>query len=814
MNRLSIFSTSLALTCSLLVSSLQTYGQERGIDKVTVTEDGDSIVLYERDFYDFGTPNPGSPDMPVIPADSPLATEQELDALRLEAFNRDLKRLRTAVPRMMKMSVPEDIDETCSVGKIPIQEGTTPSGARTYSIPIPVAPSIDLAPQIALYYNSQSGQGISGFGWEISGLSAISIANKTQYYNGSPNAANYMDSNAVYTLDGMPLVSNGNPALNNEFQLETAKGHIAVKKHVNKGFVTHFTVLYPDGKKATFGQDGYIGIQRYTYPVTEIEDMHGNRIVFKYLPYETDNRYYISSIEYGFVDSDTPAGKIQFSYSSDTRSHSKYFAGVETKFAHTIESISSYNGNEEICRYTLFHETVDNDMMLMSIGCSSDGKELNPIRFSYGEEQSGTSSIGETADLIRKDQLALSSHLNANDDVDIMYRSGKFIEGPVGDGMIALPKYKTYTDIGYIRKWFGGNKHYLYGSEYSPDQDILIAPVLSQSSNVQSIKAGDGFQYIDAADTDADGVDEIVKVNFAGIEGSNTILNISVYEFNYSKKIVLKSSFNIKVDGVVNNGDIAYSPAERIYAFGDYRGNGKALLMTTLYDSDHNGNSRTAYTALIDIDAQIKLSEEFIVGLHRDANEQCLITLDFDNDSKTELCWATTTGFAIYDLSVYTNRFTRTATISGLGNANFPAPNNDFRQEMFIADINGDDYPDFIKRFNESYTAYIYTGDEYITQQMKLEAPALGDELMFYDINRDGLADLIHRSNGTLHFIINKRGTLDLYYKISSTVSMSSKAGFLPCNSGHYDRLSSFAVIDGKYVTTYDFSQNKTRDSY
>ena len=58
MNRLRIFSTALTLTCCLLVSSLQTYGQERGIDKVTVTEDGDSIVLYERDFYDFGTPNP------------------------------------------------------------------------------------------------------------------------------------------------------------------------------------------------------------------------------------------------------------------------------------------------------------------------------------------------------------------------------------------------------------------------------------------------------------------------------------------------------------------------------------------------------------------------------------------------------------------------------------------------------------------------------------------------------------------------------------------------------------------------------------
>lgn len=811
MNRLRIFSTALTLTCCLLVSSLQTYGQERGIDKVTVTEDGDSIVLYERDFYDFGTPNPGSPDMhEVIPADSPFATEQEIDALRLEAFNRDLKRLRTAVPRMMKMSVPEDIDETHAVGKIPIQEGTTPSGARTYSIPITVAPSIDLAPQIALYYNSQSGQGLFGFGWNISGLSAITIANMTEYYNGSPRPANYKDTDAVYSLDGIQLVSNATPSLRYEFQLETARGHVAVKKHVSNGKITHFTALYPDGTKATFGQDGYTGPLRYTYPVTEIEDMHGNRIVFKYLLYETDgNNYYISSIEYGFDDSGTPAGKIQFSYSPDTFYYPKYFAGIERQFKRVLNSISSYNGTEEICRYTLHHNTINDDLMLTGIACKSDGKQLNPIRFSYGEESSRTPTGNGSADLIRKDQLFLSSYFNTNGDTDIMYRSGKFIEGPVGDGMIALPLFSTYHIIGHKQNWALGKKYDLYGSRYSPNQKILIAPTLSYSTNVQSITAGEGFQYIDAVDTDADGLDEIVKVNFAGINGNNTILNITVYEFDSSRIITLKSTFNVEVQGVVNNGNIAYSPAERIYAFGDYRGDGKALLLTTLYDSDWNENARTSYSALIDINSQVKLSEEHIIGLSRKVNDRCMLSVDIDNDCRTELCCATSSGIDIYNISGH--RFTRTRTVSGLTSAIFP-PSDDSNRDIFIADMNGDGYPDIIQRSGSSYVAYRYTGNQFVSLNMQLQAPAEEDELMFYDINRDGLADLIHRSGSSLYFFLNKRGRLSLTDKITSSVSMSGKAGFLPCNSMNYNQLTNFVAIDGAYVYTYDFSQNKTRD--
>ena len=47
------------------------------------------------------------------------------------------------------------VDTTLSVGAIPFEEGTTPSGGKTYSIPIITSPYFSFAPQVAITYNSQ-----------------------------------------------------------------------------------------------------------------------------------------------------------------------------------------------------------------------------------------------------------------------------------------------------------------------------------------------------------------------------------------------------------------------------------------------------------------------------------------------------------------------------------------------------------------------------------------------------------------------------------------------------------------------------------
>jgi len=65
-------------------------------------------------------------------------------------------------------------------GSIPGSFDVTPGGAATYTIPINLPRgSGGLTPSLSLTYNSQIGEGSAGFGWSLSGLSAITRCPKT-----------------------------------------------------------------------------------------------------------------------------------------------------------------------------------------------------------------------------------------------------------------------------------------------------------------------------------------------------------------------------------------------------------------------------------------------------------------------------------------------------------------------------------------------------------------------------------------------------------------------------------------------------------
>ena len=96
---------------------------------------------------------------------------------------------------------------TSPAGATPGTFNVSPTGAATYTIPIAVPPgTAGMQPNLSLVYNSQSGNGLLGMGWSLSGLSAIGRCPQTIAQDGTRGGVNF-DANDRYCLDGQRLIA-------------------------------------------------------------------------------------------------------------------------------------------------------------------------------------------------------------------------------------------------------------------------------------------------------------------------------------------------------------------------------------------------------------------------------------------------------------------------------------------------------------------------------------------------------------------------------------------------------------------------------
>lgn len=101
--------------------------------------------------------------------------------------------------------MPPDEDDV-AVGAIEGFVDISALGGATYSIPIQVPDGIDgVQPNLSVVYNSQGGNGLLGWGWNLGGLSAITRVGQTNYHDGNTTGISF-DYHDRYALDGQRLI--------------------------------------------------------------------------------------------------------------------------------------------------------------------------------------------------------------------------------------------------------------------------------------------------------------------------------------------------------------------------------------------------------------------------------------------------------------------------------------------------------------------------------------------------------------------------------------------------------------------------------
>ncbi|WP_026711072.1 RHS repeat-associated core domain-containing protein [Flavobacterium filum] len=277
---------------------------------------------------------------------------------------------------------------TDTIPTIKSEMNVSESGAMTYMVPIDIVEGRNsFHPNIALVYNSQSGNGMAGWAWNISGLSTITLGGKSKFIDGITKGSQFDGSDPFY-LDGERLLT-VSPTIFETQKYSKIKINRDLSATQSNGY--SFTVQYTDGKIAKYRE-----IVPGQHMIVLLKDSFDNEIHYTYTIFH--NVAYISMISYGGTTVINDIYKIIFNYETRTISPIFYRNGIpfkNTKVLKEIETktslLSQNNGRYRI--YTLFYDKIQGNKVerLRKIEIENEnGAKLKPLNFYYNSIQTGT----------------------------------------------------------------------------------------------------------------------------------------------------------------------------------------------------------------------------------------------------------------------------------------------------------------------------------------------------------------------------------------------------------------------------------------
>ena len=686
------------------------------------------------------------------------------------------------------------LNSSYSVGSIPVTPAVTPSGGMTYTIPIPTAAGYNNTPELSLVFNSQGGEGNAGYGWNLSGFSCITVRNRSFYYDSINSPARYDATDAVYALDGAPLVQDA-LATSFSYDWSTPTGHILVKKHCNpSGQVLYFTAKMPDGGSAVYGFTSATAPEAI-YPITQMTDADGNVINYTYTRSSGNGQYYLSGVTYGTSQN----ASISFQYDSrDDYAPGSHFAAKPFYNDRILKSVTSYDGNTVISSDVLYHSNNHGTYLLDSLMRSRGSSHLNPLRFEYGASSEDTTF---SLSLCSEDMLAGLSPS------PLVLSRGKMASGDWHDGVIAMGQYSPYGVIDYDPAT--GNCQ--WGSTCPTNADIIIFPILGLDEG-HGLKALTDFHSIQSLDIDGDGQDEIVKVSLGVDAGgqktgraagdTTTVLSFEIRKYAQDSLKAYRTA-SISFNSYHREGSFL-SPENIYLTYGDFRGRGRIEALAI--EAPIDGSSSGITAAVLDLyDGTVSITSSLPFNPY--GENTTVFCQDIDGDCRTEVCRATETGFKIYRFD--NGGFVQDAVVTNIG------LNHAILSRMLTyGDVNGDGYLDILTTESDSTSIMVHHYDGIrFTEGYALRSEVLaGDQYQLLDVNQDGLADLVRIRDSKLTVFFNVADSSSDPFDAQETATRTFPSGtvIVPSSIVTPYGMSGLLTIEGDDVKSYSYATDRS----
>lgn len=352
----------------------------------------------------------------------------------------------------------------------------TGAGQLQYTLPIDLPPGVkNMSPGISLVYISGGGNGLAGYGWNITGLSSISRVGKNLEKDGVTKGVQ-LDYSDYYSFNGQRLILKSGEYGKDGAEYITEKySNIKIK---SIGTITgqswqgpeYWEVTSPDGSMSWYGATAPGSSQGRTpidYHIVKAKNTDGNYINYSYTL--ADNVSVITKISWGGNENQGTQhlNQIDFNFMARPRSETAYIRGVEYKQTKILESVVVSTGGQQYKKYAIsYKKDVQGtsyrylDKIIISNG---QNEEANPVIFTY--EKSGQSDSIPSS---------ISTALKPKKDNDVV---GDFD----GDGNLDLLRYHSQASSRIPQPGI-----YLYKNFYSLTYDTQ-SPVFI-SSTLQGLK--------------------------------------------------------------------------------------------------------------------------------------------------------------------------------------------------------------------------------------------------------------------------------------------------------------------------------------
>lgn len=580
------------------------------------------------------------------------------------------------------------------VGSTTINFDISPTGAATFNIPLTVAKGHNgMQPNISITYNSQSDNGVVGYGCSITGLSVISLVPGDIYHDGKATGLKW-DGTDKFSIDGqrLMLISGEQGQEGSTYRMEfDPMSEITIKKG-NQGL--YFHIATADGRIITYGNTYASRLNKWeaekrcvSWFADHEEDALGNFIDYEYM--QNDDMVYLSRIIYGKnknITSIQIPNVVDFVYESRPDAQKRFIGDMTVSMGLRLASVTAKKFSNVLRKYIFDYDdssdlTATKFSRLTSvIEENGNGEQLKPLKINWKPLPSHSQSTNypdvtllENSQVHKGQQNFMSADLN-------------------GDGISDLIEMCPVV-IGADQYNGDGDNHcYVYPSMVNEDGSISFSHGLE-------FPLGPSIMFDDwtdlqgspiATDITGDGISELIIPNMTVID--DTGMKRATFQFICGNKSGGKREMNSFICAMKKSKEFP------LYTAADFDNDGKSEIIVV--EREPVSGSTYNLIRIYNTSGYSLSHTETSIGLAE--NPKRLFSADFDNDGLNDIIFLYESGYKIYFNTGEDNRFDYRHSMTATGLEN--------RMRVEPGDFNGDGAIDFITYEADVFDLYLGEG--------------------------------------------------------------------------------------------------------